>query len=266
MIIEAITAVLGLPPAIYGAVEGTGKLSARWRDRRRRSKDKLRFVVLRTHLKYIIREANVEVVKLRQIRALEEIRKLEIDKYPRAGRMGNEQARPVQEFYSLPGTASQEEEFFVVNFEEGEELLAHRESSIVFGYLVPEPLAVIHPDEKEEGLTLYGPLGTEQVNVEVHLPPTRRFGPDAEVKVYALSADGHETWLPPDPERNILCIQRAFKNTDVSRETDILRLRVTPSEGMLNLRIRWPWSRVLPITGVPFQSLPTVPQGPVAGA
>jgi hypothetical protein len=241
--IEIVSAVLGLPPAIYGAIEGSGKLRAYWRDRRfqKRSGDPP-FIVLRTYVKYIMWEDHCEMVKLRHIRTFREVRQVKLDRYPRAGILGQEQERPVRDFYSLPGTASQQAEFFVVKLEPGDEFLPGREYSIVFGYIVPAPLSAIHPNDSEEGVTIKGPLGRDEVSLEVHLPRIRRFGPKSAMKVQVVYADGREGEI--DPSEYDLDVDQAFKNTDVSRETDVLRFKIRPPEAAADIRVLWSWSRM----------------------
>lgn len=240
---ELLIALIGLPAAFYGAAEGTIKLQGRVSDIRERRGGKREFIVLSTSVKYIMWENYSELIKLRRIRALRKIRRLQIDRYPRAGAAGHEEKRPVQNFYSLPGTASQRLEFFVVDLEPNDEFRAHREHSIVFGYTIPEPLSVTHPDEEEEGIDIYGPLGQERVSLEVHLPKTRSFGDERDFKVRVFYGAGREDLVSPkDYELNI---DRAFKNTDISRGTDVLRLAMKPPEGALELRVRWPWYRVV---------------------
>jgi hypothetical protein len=208
--------------------------------RRRGDED---FMVLSTYVKYIMWEDYSELIKLRHIRTLRNIRRLEIDRYPYAGVAGHEEKRLVQNFYSLPGTASQKSKFFVVDLPPGDEFLAHHEYSFVFGYTVPEPLSVTHPDENEEGIDIGAPLGSRRVALEVHLPKSRRFGEEEEVKVFAYySKDNKEERVSPKDYE--VDIEQAFMNTDVSRGTDVLRLTMRPPKDVSEIRVRWPWKRV----------------------
>lgn len=240
MKLDVITALLGLPAAIYGAVEGGTKIWVWANDIRRHRSGKVPFVILRTHVKYIMWEKYSEMIKLRQIRTLERVRQLKLDRYPRAGMFGQVQQRPVQDFYALPGTASQQAEFFVINLEPEDEFEARKEYSLVFGYSVPVPLSDLHPNENEEGLDVRGPLGKE-LNLEVHLPKTRRFGNERNVRIYAVYDGDREELLPRGDHGYGLSIDKAFKNTDLGRETDVLRFKIRPPADALSIRVIWPW-------------------------
>jgi len=244
MTVEILVALLGLPAAIYGAYEGGSKLLGLIADVRQRRRSDEDFIVLSTYVKYIIWEDYSELIKLRHVRALKDIRRLEIDRYPYAGVAGHEERRSVQNFYALPGTASQKSKVFVIDLAPGDEFKAHGEYSFVFGYTVPEPLSVTHPDENEEGIDIGAPLGSSKVALEVHLPKTHRFGEEDEVKVFAYYSknDREERISPKDYE---LDIEQAFMNTDVSRGTDILRLTMRPPKDVSEIRVRWPWKRIL---------------------
>lgn len=242
MTVELLAGLLGLPAAIYGAYEGSSKLLGLVVDVLQRRRGEQDFIVLSTHVKYIMWEDYSELIKLRHIRTLKNVRRLEVDRYPHAGVAGHEEKRLVQNFYALPGTASQKSKFFVIDLAPGDEFTAHREYSFVFGYTVPEPLSVTHPDENEEGIDIGAPLGSSRVALEVHLPKTRCFGEEDEVKVFAYySKDNREERVSPKDYE--VDIEQAFMNTDVSRGTDVLRLAMKPPKDVSEIRVRWPWKR-----------------------
>ena len=239
--IELLT-VLGVPASLYGAVEAgkAGWQRARdWWEGRGVRPD---FQVLSTHVKYIMWEEYSELIKLRRLRALRRIRRLQLDRYPMAGELGQEKECTVRNFYSLPGTASKKGDHFMIDLEPNEELRAHQQHALVFGYIVPLPLTTTHPGDEMDGLDVRGPLGTGEVFIEVHLPRSRRFGNENAVRITSVHQDGTENSLQPQA----LTIDRSFRNTDFNRETDVLRLQVFVPPNVDAVRVRWPW-RSIPV-------------------
>jgi hypothetical protein len=237
-----IISFLGIPTAAYGFVKGSADLWGLGRNiylRRVTSED---FTILRTATKYIIWQDQCELIRLRHIRALRPVRQLQIDRYPRVGDIGDEKRRPVTDFYSLPGTARQRQEFFVIDLRPDEEFKPNKEHSIIFGYTIPGPLSITNPGEREEGIDLMAPLGRDKASLEVHLPPTHRFGDENKVHVYAyFGGNGEGTLQAKDQYR--LTIDRDFINTHKSSPCDVLRFSIRPPKGAQEIRIRWPWEK-----------------------
>jgi hypothetical protein len=199
------------------------------------------FVVLRTHVKYVMWDDFSELVKLRTIHTYRRVCEMRLDPHPRIGVPGETLAADVRHFYSLPGTATRRGANFVINLGSGEEFEPHRDYAVVFGYVVEKPLEMIHPNDKEDSIKIQGLNGQDQYRLEIHLPLSRRFGPVGSARVMAGYAD-HEEIVPPS--EYTLHIDPGFKNTDGTRSgTDVLRLHMKPPVGADYVRLLWPWSR-----------------------
>ena len=238
MDLNLFIALLGVPSALYGIFEIFRRSWAFGRDYWEGRGGRPDYIILNTYVKYIMWEDFSELIKLRQIRALRRVRELRLDRYPRAGARGSESECAVENFYSIPGSTTQKSEYFSVDLRPDEEFRPHREYALVFGFIVPVALDVTHPNDTEEGLDVRGPLGEGEVKIEVHLPSSRRLGEKDETKVIAVDESGEETPL----QDYSINIDRAFKNTEISRPADVLRIGVVPPAGTASIRIRWPWS------------------------
>jgi hypothetical protein len=199
------------------------------------------FVVLRTHVKYVMWDDFSELVKLRTIHTYRSVCEMRLDPHPRIGVPGETLAADVRHFYALPGTATRRGAHFVINLGPGEEFEPHRDYAVVFGYVVEKPLEMIHPNEQEDSVKIQGLMGQDQYRLEIHLPLSRRFGPMDRARVIAGYADREE--LVP-PSEYTLHVDPGFKNTDGTRSgTDVLRLHMKPPAGADYVRLLWPWSR-----------------------
>jgi hypothetical protein len=238
--IEIIAAIVGIPAALFGAVEGILRLVAWLKDKRARRRIPEQYVVKRMHVKYLMTETYVEIIKLRLLRALSDLTEVALDRYPKTGESRTTKLQAITDFYSIPGTAVQRAENFVITFTKADTLTAFHDHAIVFGFIISRPLSEIHPFDNESA-TIYGPLPTEELVFEMHLPASRRFAAPPSIRVSSVDNVGTDKPLPSDQYG--MELDRAFQNTEGSRLAEVLRLRFRPPPRAPQLCVRWSWEK-----------------------
>ena len=146
----------------------------------------------------------------------------------------------ITDFYSVPGTAVQRAENFVITFTKADTLKAFQDHAIVFGFTISRLLSEIHPFD-DESATVYGPLPQDELVFEMHLPGSRQFADPPSIRVSTVDNAGTELPLPSD--RYGMELDRAFQNTEGSRFAEVLRLRFRPPPRAPQLCLRWNWEK-----------------------
>jgi predicted MPP superfamily phosphohydrolase len=151
------------------------------------------FDIKTTVLKTMITEEFTEILKLRTIRAREEIRQLIIEPQPNVEPYQTKVRRKAQvsSFFALPGRASKTPDYggmFQVDLAEDEVLVADEDHAILLGYTMDEPIENLFDPP---GIVAQQPVGTDALFIEVYFPPGWNFDMVSEVPGYRLySKDG----------------------------------------------------------------------------
>ena len=135
------------------------------------------FDVKTTIIKTLIAEKFTEILKLRKIRARQDIRQLIIEPQPKIEPDKGKPAKPagISSFYALPGRASKNPEdggAFQVDFAKDEVLLADEDHAVLLGYTMDESVETLF---EPAGIVAQQPVGTDALFIEVYFPPRWKF-------------------------------------------------------------------------------------------
>ena len=162
--------VAGGVAAIYGAVKGYAdgtNLVKDWIEGRR---DPRGFRVRTTICKVVIKDDRTEFIKLRTVRANRKVASLKIDHVPIVVQLdGSKQLAAISDDYAVPGRARliNDGEMLQIDLMADEELRAHKDHSVVLGYIMNETRDVLFTPPE---VCLLPPVGSDFAVIEVHFP------------------------------------------------------------------------------------------------
>jgi len=173
--------------AVYGAVkayvEGSGVISDWWERRHNPAGYKIKT----TLDKSVIRTDRTECIRLRTVRANRKVSFLKMDHQPVIIRPGLPDVKAkISNYYALPGRATLTmDDMFQIDLMDDEILSAHEDHSVVLGYIMEEPRAVLFTPP---GVIVEPPVGSDCLVIEVHFPGcvlAKNMDGTPQVKFYA---------------------------------------------------------------------------------
>jgi len=161
--------VSGGVAAIYGAIKGYTDGRNVVNDWIEGRQDPSGFKVRTTISKTVIRLDRTEYIRLRTVRAHKRVASLKIDHWPIVvPENGKERKATLSNYYAMPGRATiSPDENFQIDLLDDEALRAHRDHSIVLGYIMEETRDVLFTPP---GVSLVPPVGSDYAVIEVHFP------------------------------------------------------------------------------------------------
>jgi len=229
--------VAGGVASVYGALKGYTEgrnFVTDWIESRR---DSSGFKVRATISKTVIRNDRTEYIKLRTVRANRRVTSLKIDHLPIIVQQdGREVPATISNYYAMPGRATLGiDEMFQVNLLEDEALRAHKDHSVVLGYIMEEVRDVLFTPP---GVVLFPPVGSDYAVIEVHFPGwhlSLDIKQKAAIRFYSKDpTTKKETDIPwPSKRANV---------TFPEHDRDWIRARVNEPPQDSEICLFWEWS------------------------
>jgi TIR domain len=194
-----ILIILGAPPAIQGVIDIVGRARIKFDDSQKSRKLKMlpedpvgagerKFYVKSTYAKYLLGEELTELTRIREIRVLEDVNQIKIDRIPapgiaKADVAATEPFQFKQDCFAMPGVALKRGAYYQVDLGRDQIFKANTDQRYLINIKVREKLKVLHPDPIKDGIYIERPFGAEKLIAEVHFPPTRRLKKNDNKKV-----------------------------------------------------------------------------------
>jgi hypothetical protein len=205
--------------------------------------------VERTLYKNVIENARTHVLKLRTLRILGKLERLNLDVWPTIEDPPPSRPCKLGILYSVPGRAVRDLSKIIIGFEPEERPKSHRPHAVALAYTIDENLDTLYTPP---GLIADDPVGRDLLVVEIHFPAThllRRVGEAPKVTLSARKV-GVTDWTPiPVPVRNWFRRPRrtfveaypAYDFLGTGVPTDWLRLSIVKPPKNSQVQVEWEW-------------------------
>lgn len=234
-IVLAVGVVKGLWEIIHWMKEEV------WDHRVCRKKYRLQSTILRA----VIAADETQILKLRSVRAYENVNSLQLDRVPLKGPGATDKDKKAEfpRYYSMPGTIREtlggkgaEENILEITFDKHEELTKGRDHAVLLSYAIKGTLDELYTPPF---LKARQPVGSDRLVIEAYLPPS--------MKLKANSPDAYTINPKTRKQKRIKRIEIKYANLDLHDgrgPADSIRATITRPPQNLEIWLAWKWEKV----------------------